>query len=222
MKTLRIRWFASALIVTGTIGFLAGAAFTEDPAMDEEAMMKMMIELGTPGEHHKNLAKMAGDFDVAAKMWMSGPDPIESKASSSSEMTLGGRYLTMNYKGSFQDMPFDGRGVMAYDNATETYLSVWYDNMSTGIMVSRGKLADDGKTLTMTGHWDGPGGMKQEMRHVYVFGDDGSYALTGYHSQGGEEMKAMELTFSKAKKAAAPAAAANPRCCPKGSKGPGY
>jgi hypothetical protein len=220
---IQMRWLASAVLVAGTIGFLAGSAFTEDPAPDEAEMMKMIMELATPGAAHQQLADMAGDWDVDATMWMTPGEPIASKATSKGTMALGGRYLATEYSGTFQDMPFNGRGVLAYDNFKKQYQSVWFDSMSTSLSLETGSMSDDGKTLTMNGAWEGPMG-KVPFRNVYAFESKDRYTLTAYHTMGGEEAKTMELVFTRsAPKAAAPAPApARGRCCPPGTRGPGY
>jgi hypothetical protein len=225
MKTLKMRWLASAIVVAGTIGFFAGAAYTEDPAageMDVDAMMKMMTEQAKPGEHHAKLASLAGEWDVASKTWMGGPEPMESTASCKNTVILGGRYVNVEYMGDFSGTPFEGRGVMGYDNFKKHFVSTWCDTMSTGLSMETGSLSEDGKTLTLTGEWESPAG-KASVRHVYDFLSADQYVLTGYTSMGGAEMKAMELTFTRKKASAAAAGGAGRgRCCPPGSKGPGY
>jgi len=36
-------------------------------------------------------------------------------------------------------MPFEGMGLDGYDNASKEYISIWIDNMGTGIMYMKGK-----------------------------------------------------------------------------------
>ena len=52
---------------------------------------------------------------------------------------MGGRYQEGTYSGDMFGMPFEGRGMVAYDNATEEFVSTWIDNMGTGMMVTKGK-----------------------------------------------------------------------------------
>jgi len=216
MQKFRMRWLMSAVVVAGTIGFLAGSAFTEDPAApDEAAMMKMMMELAQPGPAHKYLDAFAGDFDVASSMWISGPEPIVSKASSKSWWVLDGRFVRIEYSGKFKDVAFEGRGIMGYDNHKKAYQILWYDNFGTGLSLETGTLSEDGKTVTFGGEMDTPMG-KVGVRHVYTVESHDKFTLTGYAKMGDEETKSMELVFTRKK-------AAVGRCCPKPtSKGPGY
>jgi len=226
MQNFKMRWLVSAVLVAGTIGFFAGTSFSEDPEPSEEEMMKMMMELAKPGPGHETIDPMVGDFDVASKMWSPGADPVVSKASATTAWQLGGRYAGTDYQGDFQGMDFHGRGVMAFDNFKKQYQSIWYDSFSTNIMIMTGTGSEDGKTITMTGTWDGPMG-KIPMKHVYHVEGPDTHTLTAYMSSPEGEMKHMELTFTRKKAAATPAAApaarANSRCCPRPTtKGPGY
>src|SRR5688572_10104353 len=83
----------------------AAAAAGAPGAAEMEAMMKAM----SPGEPHKKLAKLAGDFTYTSKMWM---DPSQAPATSSGtmhgDMILGGRYVRAVWKGDVMGMPFEG------------------------------------------------------------------------------------------------------------------
>jgi hypothetical protein len=43
---------------------------------------------------------------------------------------------------------FTGIGIYGFDNVSQKFVSVWFDNHSTGIMNGTGELSDDGKTIT--------------------------------------------------------------------------
>ena len=70
--------------------------------------------------------------------------PSEMKGTSECKWVLGNRYLHMTFKGDFSGMPFEGRGVLGYDNVRKTYFGAWIDNFSTGIMNSVGELDSTG------------------------------------------------------------------------------
>ena len=221
---MKKHWVMSAILAAGLVGFLAGSGFTEEGQPSEEEMMKMMMELAKPSDGHKAMEPMVGDWDVTAKMWMPGEEkPDESKATSKTTWTLGGRYALIEYKGEFgigdKKMPFEGRGVMAFDNFKKQYQTVWFDSFSTNIMTMTGPAPEEGKDIDLKGTWDGPMG-KMDMRHTYTIESNDKHVMTGYMSTPEGEMKHMELTFTRKKAAAA---AANPRCCPpQKTKGPGY
>ena len=104
---------------------------------NEQAMMERMMKLAAPGEHHAHLEMMAGNWQQANRMRM-GPDApwIESKSTSSAEFILGGRFLTQTYKGEAMmgsPQPFEGFGIMGFDNQKAKYTSLWLDRQRHGM-----------------------------------------------------------------------------------------
>ena len=220
------RTLTCALIATLSIGFLAGTAFTEDPAPDMEAqqkaMMDLMMKMATPGEPHAVLASMEGDWDVHSRAWPMGKLQ-ETKGSCTNKMVLGGRYLHTDWKGEMFDMPHHGIGMMGYDNAKAQYHTQWYDTMQTGCYQLTGQAAEDGKSITLNGSWEMklPDGneMKMATKMVWTFKDADTIVMEHFSVMGGKEVREMELTYSRRKPAPKKA---NGRCCPPTGKGPGY
>jgi hypothetical protein len=218
---MKFRWLASAVLAAGLIGFLAGSGFSEDEAPSEEEMMKMMMELAQPGEPHQALQPFIGEWDVVSKSWMKPGEPPEvTSATCSSTWFLGGRFMKTHFEGDFHGQPFTGAGLVGYDNFKKHYTSIWVDTWSSGILPSTGS-AEDG-VITLEHVWDGPIG-KIPGRMVYEPGENDTWTLTGYMTMAGQEMKHMELTFTR--KAAAPPVSsgrvARP-VCPPANTGPGY
>lgn len=161
-----------------------------------EAMMKAM----SPGENHKHLGRLVGNWDIATKMWMQpGQPPSESKATMSAQWILGGRYVQTSYKGEMMGMPFEGMGIDGYDNVTQQYVSTWVDNMGTGILHMTGKCDAGCKTLTMNGSSADPAtGQMIDMRFVTTFLDDKSYQFQIFGKDAsGQEFKMMEMQAKK-------------------------
>ncbi len=169
------------------------------PAMggaEMEAMMKAM----TPGEPHKHLARLAGDWTYSSKMWMDPSAPaMDSSGTMHAEVLLGGRYVEHTWKGSFMNMPFEGRGTDAYDNVAKQYVSTWIDSMSTGIMYSTGTCDDAGKSCTQSGsYWDPMTGKQSTMRSVITWPDDNSFKMEMFgKGPNGEEMKMAEMMVKR-------------------------
>ena len=91
---------------------------------------------------------------------------------------------------------YEGRGTLAYNNATKEYEHVWRDSMNTGMMWSHGTQAADG-TLTLTGNSHcamGP----MTCRMVSKPAGDNAYTFEMYCTmQGQPEMKSMELHYTR-------------------------
>jgi hypothetical protein len=124
-------------------------------AMDEKAMMEMMVKYSTPGPEHKALESWAGSWDTTAKMWMDpSKPPQESKGVAENKMTLGGRFLEQSFEGTMMDQPFSGKGYTGYDLYKKQYVSTWIDTMGTMIMTATGTADASGKKVTLTGQVD--------------------------------------------------------------------
>jgi hypothetical protein len=174
-----------------------GAALAQDMTPEQQqAMMKAM----TPGDHHKHLERFAGKFEYTSKMWMApGAPAMESKGTSESTMIMGGRYLKDVVSGNAMGMPFEGLGVMGYDNVTGEYTVAWVDNMGTGILRASGACSDDGKVLTFEGSMPYPGVPEPiPFKEVITYVDDKHHTMVWYMpSKDGEMFKSMELSYTR-------------------------
>lgn len=175
---------------------------------EQEQMMKAYMAAATPGEPHKKMAKSAGKWKVKVwSRWDPSQPAEESTASADFSTILGGRFLQQKYKGTMMGMPFEGYGLSAYDNVTGEYIDTWMDSMGTAPMVSRGKMDESGKVLTQTGSMvDAFTKKPMEMKSVGTFVDDDHMKFEMFTTgPDGKEMKVMQLDYSRAKGAAAPA-----------------
>lgn len=164
-----------------------------------EQMMKAMEEAATPGPEHKELAKMAGEWEVTMK-YLDWSDPSmqkwnTSKGEEKCEVVLGGRYVFGIFKGEFNGQKFEGQGFHGYNKTTKQYESSWADTMSTCQMLYTGTL-DANKVLKMSATYTDPmGGGKRESRMVSQIIDDNHRTFSMFEVEGGQEMKVMEATY---------------------------
>jgi Protein of unknown function (DUF1579) len=192
---------ASAAGATAATG---GTAAASPSAPTKEQMMEMMMKLAQPGEHHKRLDGFAGKWKTSGKAWMDpGQPPTDFTGTTESTWLLGGRYLQSVHRGAFFGMPFEGRGIDGYDNATNEYFTTWMDNMGTGVMVFRGKCDDPCKVLTETSeNFDAMAGKVTKTKMVTTSIDPDAYRFEMYMVGGGPEgkdLKVMELTAKREK-----------------------
>jgi hypothetical protein len=179
---------------------LSTAAFAADekkPAAPAQDPMAMVM----PGEHHAHMKKLVGDFDYSMKMFMPGQAPMDYTGKRSAKMVMGDRYLDETYTGVFMGMPFEGHGVMAYDNVQKKYLSTWIDNMGTSIMFGSGTCDAGGTVWTMTGDMADPAtGAMVKTRSVTKIVDADHISFEMYApGPDGKEMKMMEILATRAK-----------------------
>jgi hypothetical protein len=166
------------------------------PSQDE--MMKKWAEMASPGANHKAMEKFVGNWTYTNKLWMDpAAPPSESNGKASISMIMGGRYLQQNYTGDFMGMPFEGFGLMGFDNGKQEYVNIWSDNTSTSIMMMNGKNAKE--DIVLTGMMDDAvTGKKMKLREVIRWTGPDSWVLEMYdQGEGGKEVKMMEITHTR-------------------------
>ena len=180
------------------------AAAPTDAQAKMKADMETYMKLAQPGEHHKRLDSFAGKWKVTGKSWMDPGQPAtEFTGTMESSWLLGGRYLLSVHKSVFFGMPFEGRALDGYDNATHEYFSTWIDTMGTGVMVFRGTCDDPCKVLTETGEgFDPVAGKVMKSKEVTTFVDPDTYRFEMYMvgaAADGKDVKVMELVGKRDK-----------------------
>ncbi|MFM9956448.1 MAG: DUF1579 domain-containing protein [Phycisphaerales bacterium] len=172
--------------------------------MPDEKMMAEMMKGMSPGPMHEWLKKWEGNWDLAAKAYMSpGAPPSEMKMTSEATMSMGGRFLIEKVSGQI-DMgmgpaAFEGVSTMGYDNYQKKFVSTWYDNMSTGIMIETGTVDATGKVLTSEGeNWNMALGKMTKTKSVATIIDDKTRTLEMWSpGPDGKMMKNMEITYTR-------------------------
>lgn len=127
------------------------AMLAQPPGDVDEAMMKMMAA-GAPGESHRVLDALIGEWKGFVRIRM-GPDvePMEMPTTITREWILGGRYVSESVKSETDMGAFEGMGVIGFNNVDGVYEVGWIDNMSTAIFTEQGSYESKTKTFRFTG-----------------------------------------------------------------------
>ncbi len=177
-------------------------ASTSVATLDSAAMAKAWENFMTPGAMHKLLAEVVGNWNGEIITWMGPGMPASepSKLSAEMKMILDGKYLESVYKGNMMGMPFEGKGISAFDNALQKFHDIWIDNMGTGIMRLEGTFDEATKTVTYKGKMTDPAvGKEVDVKQIVTFGDKiHTMQMFGY-TPDGTEFKSMEIKMTKAK-----------------------
>jgi hypothetical protein len=180
----------------------------QDDKIDMEKIMEIYKKVGTPGEPHKVLAKLAGSWITRSRGWME-PDkpPVESTGTCEQKLILDGHYLQQVYTGNMMGQPFTGINLLGFDNQSGKYESVWLDSMSTGIFYFKGPASSDGRTITQECSYDDPIKGPSVWRSVTRIKDDNTLEFEMFITpRGGKEEKMMEMTVARKEAAARKAA----------------
>jgi hypothetical protein len=168
------------------------------PGLDDKE--QAFKQAGMPGEFHQKLRVFAGEWDGQAKCYEPGaPTPKESRTNMHSAMIMGGKFLHLKVNGTMNDEPFDGFGVIGYNNATRQYESSWIDSTSTDVCYMTGNADSQGKIFTFTGDVTDPTTNKTaKARQVWrsVANDKATleFYMTGAD---GKETKMGDVTLTK-------------------------
>jgi hypothetical protein len=182
----------------------AGRQAKSAPAapLSPETMMDKLKEAATPGEHHKQLQALVGEWKTSSTFWYDpDKDPELSQGSSSHKWILGGRYVEQTYSGSWSGKPYTGKGVIGYDNVLNEYVSTWVDDASTTLMVSKGSYNAKEKQLVMNSTHSCPlkGGMTQSMSKTTIV-DSNKHVLEMFgEGPTGKMHKFMRIEFTRIK-----------------------
>jgi hypothetical protein len=202
---MRLRALLLCLAILGFGIMIHQQAYSEDttkaPTQDE--IMAAYMKYAQPGEFHKYLEPLVGEWAVSIKMWMNaGAPPEESKGTTVSKWILGSRFVQEDASGSMGGMPFHGMGITGYDNVKNEYVSFWIDEMATSFMITSGKSDPTGKIITMSGSYADPmANMAQtKFKTITRIIDNNQHVYEMYNTgSDGKEFKSLELTYTRQK-----------------------
>ncbi len=168
---------------------------------DEPSPQEKWSAYGTPGEVHEQLAKRVGTWKVAS--WMHPEDggaPQLTQMTSTIEPMYGGRYFVERLQGEFLGEPFEGFGIVGYNNVSRRYNSIWMDSMSTGIEYFTGFYSVEDGGVIWFGNSTDPvvGGMRRAKIVTRTISDDEhSMTLGLLEPTSGEYGKSMEMFYTR-------------------------
>ena len=113
-----------------------------------EAMNKAM----QPGENHKVLDMLIGEWEGTFKMWMDpNMPPMEMPGTVTREWVLDGHYVRERVESPSPQGTFLGLGYLGYNNIDGQFETIWMENMATKIMFAAATYDPDKKVMTFYG-----------------------------------------------------------------------
>jgi hypothetical protein len=198
-------------IVAGVLGFNSATAAEKSaeavkkgspeggPNMEE--MLKNWQAAAEPGEGHKKLEPLVGEWVVESRFWFAGPDgpPTETKGTSKCQWILEGRFVQEDFTGELMGKPFHGMGTTGYDNFKKKYVGTWMDNMGTAVMYSEGTADAEGKTFTFFSKMDDvmTGQKDKEMKHVLKILSPDKHLFEMHDVSLGTKGKIAEIRYTR-------------------------
>jgi hypothetical protein len=196
--------FVAALLILGGCATHQSVPLppkAEPPVLSQAEIEARMKKAMTPGEQHKMLQGLEGNWNAKVSFWMSpGAKPEVSAAHASNQLILGGRYLQEHYRGTWDGKRFQGQGVWGFDNVAGKFQSSWIDSMSTQQMLSSGTYDSATKTITLTGTGTCPiSGQTKNLKSVVTLIDKNHHRFEMYDvSPDGKDFKTLEISYTRA------------------------
>jgi len=171
----------------------------------QEAAMRRWTDACTTGPAHERLKELLGSYDVKTRIWMGGPDspPAETKGSAEITWLVEGRWIQINWSGTFMDKPNRGLTLLGYDNFKQRFVSTTVDSLNTAMNSSSGLFDQTGDHLTLWGTMDEPMTPEQDKQVKYVFRNFGkdTWTLEIHDMMIGESnTKVFEVEYARKKK----------------------
>jgi hypothetical protein len=172
------------------------------PDAEMQAMMEKVKEAGTPGPEHALLNPLEGNWSATSTHWMKpGDKPQRSTGTSAMAWTMGGRFLKQDFTSDMMGQTFHGLGYLGYDKVKKEYVSVWMDDMSTGLFEGSGPYEASTKSVTQTGTFNCPiKGPNQWFMWKWKIVNNNKNIFTMYmQDPDGKEFKGMEIVYKRVK-----------------------
>lgn len=190
------------LLATTSGGFAEEVAGQGEMSPEQKEMMARMEAYSTVNENHALLATLAGSWKATIEHKMTAEAPAEtSEGTSQNVMVFGGRFLEQVYQGEFNGNPFEGKGIMGYDNIQKKFQGLWYDSMATGIMISTSTYDSVAKVFSEEGQLSCPMTNGQRtFRGVTTLTDADHYSYEMFmKDEAGSEFRSMRIDYARVK-----------------------
>ncbi len=170
---------------------------------DMQEIMAKMEALNAKGPEHEKFEKMVGTWDAESKFWMyPGTEPMQVNAVAEFELILDGRFLQQTYACDWEGKPYNGIGIVGYDNFKKKYVSIWLGSDNTSISMSLGTADESGKVTTYYGKMDDPmtGQKDKVVKSIGREINDDKFVFEMYDKPvDGQEYLTMEITYTRRK-----------------------
>ncbi len=195
--------------IFAAIALVGLSAFADDKPISPEEMQAKMAEsqaLVAPGEEHKVLETLVGQWSQEIRFWMQpGAEPVTTKGQTANKMILGGRFLACEFVSTDSLFHSEGLTIMGFDRRHKVYTLVGFDTWGTYYITAAGNYDKTSKTLTMPGEDTDPVfGLKQTYEMVMHLESPDRYVTELYFKNmkqvfGSDSFKMVEIINTRKK-----------------------
>lgn len=154
-----------------------------------------------PGEFHKKLNALIGNWKFTGNYWPDGPEkpPAVDKGTAKASWVNDGRFVKLEGAGTQMQLPFNFLSLIGYNNIRQEYTSVWADNSTTAMFITTGQLNPAGNQIIFSGNSDDP--MEKitdkKWKVVLTIESNQHFRFDYYDVSGIQELKLFVLDFQK-------------------------
>jgi hypothetical protein len=164
------------------------------------------VKLTKPGLEHEALARYAGTWDVTVSMGP-GASAIGYQGAAEGRMTVGGRFLQVEYQAKGKADATEGMFTLGFDPRHERHTLIAMDNFGTYFVTSQGKRDAKSGKIRMLGTDDDPVmkalGHTKEFVHMLDLRGPEEFAIEVWfvdtRTAARKEFKYMDYTFKRKK-----------------------
>lgn len=164
------------------------------------------VKLTKPGPEHEALAGYAGTWDVTVSMG-TGASSVEYLGTAENRMTVGGRFLQVEYQAKTEADATEGIFTVGFDSRHQRYTLIAMDSFGTYFVTSQGQLDDQSGKVRMSGTDDDPVmkamGYTKEFVHVLDLRKPDEFVVEVWfvdtRTPARKEFKYMEYAFKRKK-----------------------
>ena len=147
-----------------------------------------------PSKEHALLRSFVGEWEAKLARGASS----ERVGVETGRLLAGAYWLTLDLRGTYEDTPYEGHGLLGYDPRRKKYVGVWVGSAAAGMSALEGEADPSGSTLTMWIDVPHPKtGQPVKERMVHAFDGPGRRTLTFYgHDEAGREHVTAVMTYT--------------------------
>lgn len=171
------------------------------PGGESNAEMDAWIASAKPGEMHKWLSQFVGTWETQTTEFSPEGAGQPEKGKMEYKLTMGGRFLNMDFEGRMHGQFYHGGGAIGFNNVEQRFESTWMDTMSSTIMYMTGTADKEGKVLTLMGEVTNPlNKSKDSFKEIMTVIDNDHHKSEFFGAADGHEFKMMEISYTRAAK----------------------
>jgi hypothetical protein len=188
-----------SLLAGITIAALACASLdvlAQDPS--EAAAISPSVARRMPGPMHAKLEPLIGKWKMTGRL-RSAPDApwTETASDVDRRWILGGRFVEERVASDIHGEPWEGLGLIGYDNTREQFTMAWFENQSTGTWFCSGRLVD-GQIVFEGKNSHAETGEKERWGKWVLDLEGERHTFLGYNKDAsGREFQSMEMTATR-------------------------